>query len=73
MLKKIRVLIVDDSAVARQTLEEVLNDHIKPLKIPAWSGAMIGHIEQKFTVPVGVLARIDAGRGTIAMLEPAVR
>ena len=28
MLKKIRVLIVDDSAVARQTLEEVLNsDH----------------------------------------------
>ena len=55
------------------TLEEVLNDHIQPLKIPAWSGAMIGHIEQKFTVPVGVLARIDAGRGTIAMLEPAVR
>jgi muramoyltetrapeptide carboxypeptidase len=55
------------------TLEEVLNDHIKPLKIPAWSGAMIGHIDNKFTVPVGVLARIDADRGTITMLEPAVR
>jgi muramoyltetrapeptide carboxypeptidase len=55
------------------TLEEVLNDHVKPLKIPAWYGAMIGHIDNKFTVPVGVLAKIDAGRGTITMLEPAVR
>jgi muramoyltetrapeptide carboxypeptidase len=55
------------------TLEEVLVDHLKPLKIPAWSGAMIGHIENKFTVPVGVLARIDAEQGTITMLEAAVQ
>ena len=55
------------------TLEEVLNDHIQPLKIPAWSGAMIGHIDSKFTVPVGVQARINADRGTITMLESAVR
>jgi muramoyltetrapeptide carboxypeptidase len=55
------------------TLEEVLNDHIRPLKIPAYSGAMIGHIENKFTVPLGVRARIDADRGTITLLEPAVR
>jgi muramoyltetrapeptide carboxypeptidase len=54
------------------TLEEVFNDHIKPLNIPAWSGAMIGHIENKFTVPIGVEAEIDAQRGTIQMLEPAV-
>ncbi|WP_243302234.1 S66 peptidase family protein [Geothrix oryzisoli] len=54
------------------TLEEVLNDHLKPLKIPAWYGAMIGHIDNKFTVPVGIRAQIDAGRGTITMLEPAV-
>jgi muramoyltetrapeptide carboxypeptidase len=55
------------------TLEEVLNDHIKPLKIPAWYGAMIGHIENKFTVPVGVRAEINAERGTITLLESAVR
>ncbi len=55
------------------TLEEVLNDHILPLKIPAWSGAMIGHIESKFTVPVGVHGRINADRGTITLLESAVR
>ena len=54
------------------TMEEVLNDHIKPLGIPAWYGAMIGHIENKFTVPVGCEAEIDADAGTIRMLESAV-
>lgn len=55
------------------TLQEVLNDHIKPLDIPAWYGAMIGHIENKFTVPVGCEAEIDADAGTIRLLESAVR
>ncbi len=54
------------------TLEEVFNDHIKPLNIPAYSGAMIGHIENKFTVPVGVEAEIDATLGTLRMVESAV-
>lgn len=54
------------------TIEEVLNDHIKPLGIPAWYGAMIGHIENKFTVPVGCEAEIDADAGTIRLLESAV-
>lgn len=54
------------------TLEEVFRDHIAPLGIPAWSGAMIGHIADKFTVPVGVEAEIDASAGTIRLLEPAV-
>ena len=43
------------------TLEEVLDDHIKPLGIPAWYGSMIGHIENKFTIPLGIEAEIDAG------------
>ncbi len=54
------------------TLEEVLRDHIGPLGIPAWYGAMIGHIENKFTVPEGVQAEIDADAGIIRLLEPAV-
>jgi len=54
------------------TLEEVLDDHIRPLGIPAWYGAMIGHIHDKLTVPVGVEAEIDAGRGAIRLLEAAV-
>jgi muramoyltetrapeptide carboxypeptidase len=54
------------------TLREVLNDHVAPLGIPAWYGSMIGHIADKFTVPVGVPAEINADTGTIKLLEPAV-
>ncbi|MDJ0674575.1 MAG: LD-carboxypeptidase [Calothrix sp. MO_167.B42] len=54
------------------TLMEVLNDHIKPLGIPAWYAAMIGHIQDKFTMPIGVNVEIDANQGEIRMLEPAV-
>ena len=55
------------------TLDQVFDHHIEPLNIPAWSGAMIGHISEKFTVPIGVKAQIDATRGIIKMLEPAVQ
>lgn len=54
------------------TLEEVLDDHIKPLGVPAWYGSMIGHIENKFTIPLGIEAEIDADLGRIRLLEPAV-
>ncbi|MBM3285448.1 MAG: LD-carboxypeptidase [Candidatus Aminicenantes bacterium] len=54
------------------TLEQVLDDHIKPLGVPAWYGAMIGHIPMKFTMPVGAEAQIDAEKGLIQLLEPAV-
>lgn len=54
------------------TIEEVLEDHIKPLGIPAWRGSMIGHLAEKFTVPEGVRAEIDASTGVIRMLESAV-
>lgn len=54
------------------TLEEVLEDHIKPLGIPAWYGSMIGHISKKFTIPLGVNAEVDADRGSIKLLETSV-
>ena len=54
------------------TLDEVFNDHIKPLKIPAWQGAMIGHSMPQFTIAEGVPVEIDATAGRIRMLEPAV-
>ncbi|MBD2210662.1 LD-carboxypeptidase [Nostoc linckia FACHB-104] len=54
------------------TLMQVLQDHIHPLNVPAWYGSMIGHIKNKFTVPVGAAVEIDANSGTIQMLEPAV-
>ena len=54
------------------TIEEVLADHIKPLGIPAFRGAMIGHVEKQFTVPEGILAEMDADAGTFRLLESAV-
>lgn len=54
------------------TLLQVLFDHFRPLGIPAWYGTMIGHIQDKFTVPLGVEVEIDSDRGTIKMLETAV-
>jgi muramoyltetrapeptide carboxypeptidase len=54
------------------TLEEVLDEHVRPLGIPAYEGAMIGHQDRQFTVPVGGEVEMDAAAGTIRMLEPAV-
>lgn len=52
--------------------KEVLEQHIKPLNIPAYYGAMIGHIENKYTVPLGIEAQIDAAKHELRLLEPAV-
>jgi muramoyltetrapeptide carboxypeptidase len=54
------------------TITDVLHDHLAPLGVPAWRGAMIGHIERQFTLPIGIEVEVDAVAGTITMLEPAV-
>jgi muramoyltetrapeptide carboxypeptidase len=54
------------------TLEEVLDEHVRPLGIPAYEGAMIGHQDQQFTIPVGTRVELDAAAATLTMLEPAV-
>jgi muramoyltetrapeptide carboxypeptidase len=54
------------------TITDVLRDHLAPLGVPAWRGAMIGHVERQFTLPVGIEVEVDATAGTIRMLEPAV-
>ncbi|WP_083786922.1 S66 peptidase family protein [Gloeothece verrucosa] len=61
-----------DGDYSSLTLEEVIWDHIQPLKIAAWYGATIGHIEPVLTFPIGINVEIDATTGTIQMLEPAV-
>ncbi len=53
-------------------LDQILRDYIKPLNIPAYSGAVIGHVSDQFLLPVGVKARIDANKGTIEFLEKAL-
>jgi muramoyltetrapeptide carboxypeptidase len=54
------------------TLEEVFQEQIASLRVPAFAGAMIGHIENKFTLPLGIEVEMDADAGKIVMKEPAV-
>ncbi|WP_028526117.1 S66 peptidase family protein [Runella limosa] len=54
------------------TLEDLWSDHLQPAQKPAFSGSMIGHIRQKFTIPVGIEAEMDAVTGVIQFLEKAV-
>ncbi len=54
------------------SLSEVLNHHLAPLGVPAFQGALFGHIARQFSIPVGVRAEIDAQAGSIRMLEAAV-
>jgi muramoyltetrapeptide carboxypeptidase len=62
-----------DGGFGALTFEELWADHIAPLNIPAWSGAMIGHGMPQWTLPVGADVEIDAAAGSIRMLQPAVR
>ena len=55
------------------TMEEVVDHYIKPLNIPAFSGAMIGHIDDNSTIPNGIEAEINSNTGTIKLLKPAVK
>ncbi len=54
------------------SLKKVFDDHINPLGIPAFYGAMISHEERNITLPIGIKARIDADQKSIQLLDSAV-
>ncbi len=54
------------------TLMEVLKDRLSGLKIPVVYGMSFGHVNDKFTIPFGALAELDADNQTFALLEKAV-
>ncbi|NQV36989.1 MAG: LD-carboxypeptidase [Candidatus Marinimicrobia bacterium] len=54
------------------SIHEILDQYIKPLGIPAWYGSMVGHIHDKFTLPIGLSVEINSQDGSIQLLEPAV-
>lgn len=55
-----------------RSLEDVLGERCRALGIPAYMGAMIGHVEDQTTVPVGCLAEMDADTGVLTLLESPV-
>ncbi len=53
-------------------IADVLAEYAGALDIPAVFGLPIGHVADNWTLPLGVRARLDAGAGTLALLESAV-
>jgi muramoyltetrapeptide carboxypeptidase len=51
----------------------VLERRASELKIPTASGADFGHQPRNFALPEGINAELNATRGTLTLLEPAVR
>lgn len=57
------------SGYGNLTLDQIFDDYIVPLKIPAYRGAMIGHIPKQFILPMGATVTLNAGEGTIQLDE----
>jgi muramoyltetrapeptide carboxypeptidase len=52
--------------------DEVLLSYFAPLGIPAAMGFPIGHVDDQWTLPIGIRARLDATAGEVEVLETAV-
>ena len=51
---------------------EVIREHFSSLKIPVSFGSPIGHVSNKWTLPIGIEVEMDAETGTLRLLESAV-
>lgn len=56
----------------RQTLEEVLQERLLPLKIPVVTGLPFGHVPHNATLPVGAQVTLDAEQGDLLVTELVV-
>jgi len=54
------------------TLEEALEDRLKPLGIPVVYKFPFGHGTHKATLPLGVQATLDAESCTLTITEPTL-
>lgn len=52
---------------------EVVDEILGGLGVPVIADVPIGHVDRQLPLPVGARARIDAGAGTLELLEAAVR
>lgn len=54
------------------TMLQVLQNFADQLKVPAYTGAWFGHIREKYTLPLGIQAEMDADARTLTITESAV-
>ena len=54
-------------------LDEVLRTYFAAAGTPVAHGFPVGHVPEQWTLPIGVMAELDATAGELAIVEPAVR
>lgn len=54
------------------TLDGVVDEHLARLGRPAVYGWSFGHVRDQWTLPLGVMARLDTAARTLTLLEAAV-
>ncbi len=52
------------------TLDQIVDQYLRPLGVPAFAGADIGHVYGQLCLPSGAEVEIDADARTIRLLEP---
>ncbi|MDQ2872741.1 MAG: LD-carboxypeptidase [Candidatus Eremiobacteraeota bacterium] len=57
---------------AEMPLARTLHGRLHDLAVPVLSGASIGHIEEQWTIPIGVPATLDADARTLTINQAAV-
>lgn len=78
-LQGVRGIVFGDSSSCFQpsegktwTLMDVLEDRLGPLGVPILYGFPCGHTEYRATLPLGAMARLDAGAASLTLLEPGL-
>jgi muramoyltetrapeptide carboxypeptidase len=61
------------SGAGQWTWQEVCKDRLGKLGVPVVANLVFGHIPDKATLPLGVMAELDGDAGTLTLLEAAVR
>ena len=72
IFRKCEVKENSDLTAKSFNLMEVLQDRFGNFKIPVVYGMSFGHVKDKFTIPFGALAELDADKHTFTLLEKAV-
>jgi muramoyltetrapeptide carboxypeptidase len=63
---------VPEGAESTLSVEEMLDELIAPLGIPAIANVPVGHGKHMATMPLGVKVRLDADAKTLKVMEAAV-
>jgi muramoyltetrapeptide carboxypeptidase len=69
----LRELTVPEASESTLSIEEMLDELIAPLGIPAIANVPVGHGKHLATMPLGATVRLDGGAKTLEVLEGAVQ